>query len=264
MRKDSIQYEECRLEGVKELDDYQWFYDRHRVFPAVFENRQHKKILDISAGVGCAALNIQKHYPAEILCNDISPTCLKILSQQGLPHVSFDLDDPEIPYPFPNEHFDAIISLVTIEHLLNIDYFMSETKRILCDGGYLYICTPNYASLNYLLKLCFDGKSFHDPLSSDTLTKYEFYAHVRYFTYRTLLEYVSAFGFTPDTVYVALPESNTQYLALCKRSKIKGMVRRYSRWLMYHMLSPRWIAEPILCFRNAATKERFKLRKVIL
>lgn len=259
----AIQLEEARLQGIKRIQDYPDFHERHRIIPAIFEDRRHKKILDVAAGVGCAAKRIQDHYPTDLLCNDITPTCLSILQQMGIPTVSFDLDDLG-PFPFPDGHFDAVISLATIEHLLHVDHFLEEIHRILSDDGYLYLSTPNYAGLAYLPRFLLAGKTFHDPLSKSSRTRYEFYAHVRYFTYRTLLEFTSSFGFVPDTVYLALPGGSTRYQALYARSRLKAVTFRYAMMFLYSALSPRWASEPILCFRKAGSKFDHKLRKVIL
>lgn len=214
--------------------------------------------------MGCAAQRIRDNYPANLLCNDISPTCLKILGKLGLPTVSFDLDDNKKPFPFADGHFDAVISLVTIEHLMNLDHFLKETNRILSNGGYLYISTPNYASLYYVANLLLLGRSFHNPLSQTKLERYEFYSHIRYFTYKTLLEFVSSFGFTPDSVYIALPKSSSRYQSLQSASKPRALAHRYVRWLMYHLLSPRWASEPIVCFQKSQKRMNRKLRKVVL
>ena len=261
MKKQAIQVEEKRLEGVESIEDYPDFHERHRVFPAVFENRQHKKILDIAAGVGCAAQRIKENYPAELLCNDITPTCLRILKKLGLSTVSFDLDDAEQAFPLPDGYFDGIVCLATLEHMINIDHFVQEIHRILSADGYLYMSTPNYNGLVYLPRFLLKGKTFHDPLSKSSSERYEFYAHVRYFTYRTLVEYVSSFGFIPDTVYLPLPGGSTRYRAL---SKPKAIAYRYAMMFVYNLLSPRWAAEPIICFRKASNNKRRKLRKVIL
>ncbi len=93
MRRDSVALEEERLRGIEVVDDYPSFHERHRIFPALFEDRQHKRILDVAAGVGCAAQRIQEDYPAELVCNDASPTAIKVLEKMGLNTVSFDLDD---------------------------------------------------------------------------------------------------------------------------------------------------------------------------
>jgi 2-polyprenyl-3-methyl-5-hydroxy-6-metoxy-1,4-benzoquinol methylase len=263
MRQDAIRLEEKRLQDVNAIQDYPDFHERHRVFPAVFENRQHKRIFDVAAGVGCAAQRVRDHYPAEILCNEITPKCLKILEQLGLPTVSFDLDN-EQAYPFPDGHFDAVISLSTIEHLIHVDHFVKEIHRILSNAGYLYLSSPNYASMSFFPRFVLAGKTFHDPLSESLRQRYEFYAHVRYFTYTTLLEFVSSFGFIPDAVYLPLPAGSTRYQALYARSKPKALAFRYVTWLMYHVLSPRWASEPILCFQKASSRMDRKVRKVVL
>ena len=264
MRKDAIQLEETRLHGIKNIQDYPDFHERHRVVPAIFEDRQHKTILDIAAGVGCAAQRIHEGYPADLLCNDITPACLNILKELGLSTISFDIDDESKPFPFEDGHFDAIIAMATIEHVLHVDHFLREIHRILNDNGYLYLTAPNYAGLVYIPRFLLAGRTFHDPLSKSSRTRYEFYAHVRYFTYRTLLEFVSSFGFVPDTVYLALPGGSRRYRALYSRSKPKALAFRYAMMMMYHVLSPRWASEPILCFRKTGSTTNRRFRKVVL
>ncbi len=262
MRKDAILLEEKRLENVRKLEDYSSFHERHRVFPAVFENRGHARILDLSAGVGCVAARIHDLYPAELLCNEISPTCLKILNGIGVKTVSFDLDDESAPFPFPDGHFDAVISLATIEHIIHLDHFMNESRRILRENGYLYLSTPNYASFVHMPRFLFRGQTFHDPFRPPG--RYEFFAHVRYFTYRTIVEFVGSFGFAPDTVYLPLPAESSYYRALRASSRAKAFTYRQLMRLMYRLSSPRWASEPVICFQKSAEPARRRIRKVVL
>ena len=250
MRNEAIQLEELRLQHVNELSDYQAHHERHRIFPEIFENRKQSRIIDLAAGVGVVGKRIKDRYPAELLCNDICPKCLKTMGKVGLDTVSFDIDDKDKPFPLKDGSFDAVIALATIEHLINIDHFIGEINRILRDGGYLYLSAPNYAGLTYLLPFLMTGKTFHDPLSDPS--RYEFYAHVRYFTYQTLLEWVSSHNFTPEAVYLPLPESSSRYLALRQKSAVKAMLFRNAMRMFYRM-SPRWTAEPVICFKKGTS-----------
>ncbi len=177
MREDAVELEESRLGGIEKIEDYQGnlklgFKERHRIFPAIFENRQHRRILDVAAGVGCAAKRIRDNYQADLMCSDVSPTCLRILNKLRIPTVSFDIDDDKGAFPFADGQFDAVISLVTIEHLIHVDHFVKEIHRILCNDGYLYIATPNYAAPEYWVPtLLLSGRTFHNPLGPES-TRY--------------------------------------------------------------------------------------------
>lgn len=262
MRKDAIRLEEQRLEKVHKLEDYPSFHERHRVFPAVFEDRGHQRILDLSAGVGCVASRIKDRYPGEIIGNEISPTCLKILEDLGVRTASFDLDEEGAPFPFPDGHFDALISLSTIEHIIHLDHFLAESRRILADDGRLYLSTPNYASFVHWPRFLFRGLTFHDPFHPPG--RYEFYAHVRYFTYRTTLEFVASFGFIPEVVYLPLPAESSHFRRMRASSRGKAWAFRRAMQMIYRILSPRWASEPVICFRKTDEPARRKIRKVVL
>ncbi len=260
----AIELEERRLAGIESIEQYPSFHERHRVFPAIFENRAHRRIIDLSAGVGIVGQRIKNGYPAEIVCNDIAPTCLRILRKLGLQTVSFNLDDEQTCYPFEDGTFDAAISLATIEHLLHPDHFLREVQRILTDEGYLYISTPNYASILYLPRLVLKGETFHNPLSKNERTRYEFYGHVRYFTYKTLREYVSSFGFRLQAVYLPVPQGSTHFRNMLAHSRPKALLYRRLLIWMYRFLSPRWAPEPVLCFQKGLADGQRRARKVLL
>lgn len=262
MRRDATTVEEGRLQGVKKIEDYPSFHERHRIFPEIFGGRNHKRILDIAAGVGCAARRIHDGYSGEIICNDITPTCLRVLKRQGLNAVSFDIDDEAAVFPFPDGYFDAVVSLATIEHILTLDHHMQEIHRVLSEHGHLYISTPNYAGLVHLPRYLLRGESFHNPLKEGD--RYEFYAHVRYFTFKTLMDFVCSFGFTPLEVYLPLPESSSYYRDMQTRSPFKAWAFRSFIQLLYTFGSPRWASEPVICFQKGSPDFSQKYRKILL
>lgn len=266
MRSDALSLEENRLSGLENQDDYISIHERHRIFPEVFENRGHREILDISAGVGIVGKRIKERYSYDkLVCNDISPTALKIMSRAGLDTVSFDLDSQDEQYPLADSSCDAIISLAAIEHIINTGHFVKEIFRILKPGGYFYLSSPNYAGLLYLLPVIFSGRTFHNPLREES--RYEFFAHVRYFTYRTLVEYVSSFGLFPQVVYIGTPRESSKYLQLKRRSKFKAFVFRSALATIYRIGSPRLASEPVICFYKPEAGQKMastRPRKVIL
>ena len=249
----SIGLEEERLKEISGLDDFDMFHERHRIFPALFEDRNHRKIIDVAAGIGAAAGRVHTKYDAELICNDLSPKCLDSLKKMGIQTTSFDLDDASKPYPFKDGEFCAIISLATVEHLYNIENFFYEAKRILKNEGHLYLSVPNYNGLNYLIPLLFKGKTFHDPLTPKE--KYEFYGHLRYFTHISLIKYITSFGFTAETVYLGKPEQGTRYLQFKSKHKIGAAIYKALMMILFTVFPPRWAPEPVICFRKSESPE---------
>ena len=256
MRTDSQALEAGRMTGMT-IENYPWLHERHRIFPEIFEKRNHRNILDISAGIGIVARNITERYPCKLHCNEVDEACLLELKKLPVELSSFDLDSGKA-LPLPDSAFDAIICLATIEHLINIDVFVKELYRILAAEGRLYLSVPNYASLYWMIPLL-RGRTFHDPFGERS--RYEFYAHIRYFTYRTLLEYMAHFGFKPDTVYLTLPKGSTKFQRIKERSAFGAFFIQKAFGFLYR-LSPRWHQEPVICF--AKGEQQVKVREVIL
>ena len=124
------------------VENFQWVHERHRIFPEIFENRNHKKIIDISAGIGVVADRISENYDCEFYCNEIDPNCLKELEKLNVTTISFDIDSGE-PFPISDCFYDAVLCFDTLERLKHIDFFITELHRILNDEGRLYLSITN-------------------------------------------------------------------------------------------------------------------------
>jgi len=256
MRQDSQALEAGRMTGLT-IENYPWLHERHRIFPEVFEDRRHQNVIDISAGIGIVAKRITDRYPCTMHCNEVDETCVSQLRQLPVQLQSFDLDSAA-GLPLPDAAFDAVICLATIEHLVHVDTFVQELHRILTPDGRLYLSVPNYASLYWMIPLL-RGRTFHDPFGERS--RYEFYAHIRYFTYHTLIDYMAHFGFSPDTVYLTLPKGSSKFMSIRARSAAAAFVIQKGFGLLYR-LSPRWHQEPVVCFAKGTG--RGKPKKVVL
>lgn len=265
MPEDASPLEEARLESLDDTDGYsaRHLRERLRVFSAVFDGREHRRILDVAAGMGSIARRARDGYPAELVCNRVSPTFLRTLQGMAISTTGIDIEGNGEPLPFPEGHFDAVIATVSIEQVVHIDHFVQEIRRILGREGYLYMSACDWAGGPYLRRSQLSGKSFHDPMPGRE-NGYEFFARVRYFTYGTLLEFVSSLGFTPEAVYVAIPSESARFQATYSDPRLGDLALQYAMKLMYRVLSPRWAAEPLICFRKDAGPTRGRIRKAVL
>ena len=97
-------------------------------------------------------------------------------------------------FDFPDNYFDLVVSVDTIEHIKNVKAFMENTKRCVKDGGLIMITTPNYARLIRRVLMIKQALKpawpipFWDYVDHDPYT-----GHIREFTPRELRMLFSAF-----------------------------------------------------------------------
>ena len=83
--------------------------------------------------------------------------------------------DPDAPLPFADGSFDLVVCTETLEHVRDLQLFLSEVRRVLVPGGRLAITTPAHRGLI----------AVPDPLSP----------HLRFLTKRTLRALLDRMGF---------------------------------------------------------------------
>ena len=123
------------------------------------------------------------------------------------------------PFPYPDEHFDLVIAGEIIEHLIyDPMHMLLESRRVLRDGGFLLITTPNVGSVTSVAKTL-DGHDnpqvfflYKRPLPGEE----EDIGHVREYTAYELGEVVKAAGFEVKQLFTTFIEEFSSHLPLLK------------------------------------------------
>lgn len=110
-----------------------------------FGNVHGKKILDVGCGKGrFSALLSEKG--AHVIGVDISNGLLEI-ARKRVKNVRFE-HGSATNLPFPDNSFDYVLCIETLEHIPDIEKALKEMARVLCVGGGLIIIDKNKLSLN--------------------------------------------------------------------------------------------------------------------
>jgi SAM-dependent methyltransferase len=107
------------------------------------------------------------------------------------------------PLPFRDGAFDVVVTLETIEHVLDPDALLAEAHRLLAPGGTLILSTPRLDSFLVIGSLllgvqppgveCSTRRRYGSPFGEQRAS-----GHVHLFTRRALAEALAANGFRLD------------------------------------------------------------------
>lgn len=99
------------------------------------------RILNIWSRTGNLIPYLRRTHGLTIHNREASPRMMAI-AKQHFPEEEFSLTDLEDLSEFPDNYFDRVISLETLEHVPKPSIFMQELSRILKPGGILVMSTP--------------------------------------------------------------------------------------------------------------------------
>ncbi|MFA7097552.1 MAG: class I SAM-dependent methyltransferase [Gammaproteobacteria bacterium] len=106
-----------------------------------------RRILDLPCGAGA--------FSARLLADGAEVVSVDIERSESLlvPAERLVLHDANLTFPFADSEFDAVVSIEGIEHIENPFHFLRECRRVLKDGGYLIVTTPNADSFASRMKV---------------------------------------------------------------------------------------------------------------
>ncbi len=136
------------------------------------------RILDVGCGRGTAGIRLDRR--RGLFGVDISFRAGGEAAKAYQGVVSADAGTDGLP--FRDDTFELCLMLDVVEHLPDPPSILSETRRVLREGGHLLICTPNILYWRHLRTMV-AGRRF--PKTSTDSHPYGG-GHVHFFTYRDL------------------------------------------------------------------------------
>ena len=140
---------------------------------------------------------------------DIVEGALKKSKKRGIKVKKSDLNNK---FPFDDNFFDVVHANQVIEHLINVDCFIDEIKRVLKPNGYCIISTENLSSIDNLLAMFLGQQAFSQHISEKyhlgnkfsphhgEPMKFKFLVHRTIFSYFGLQDIFKHYGFRIDKV----------------------------------------------------------------
>lgn len=167
---------------------YKYFVEfRSEILPIMpkFSDR----VLDLGCGSGETSGYFKKFGLVNWVCGVEGSHEAATLAKQKLDFI-LEGDIEKIEYPFPDKHFDLILALDILEHLVDPWTVVKKLRRLLKPEGKLIVSMPNVRHFSVLIPLLFlgDWRYTQQGLLDST--------HLRFFTRKTVMSLFENEGFS--------------------------------------------------------------------
>ena len=183
--------------------------NRKAILDMVEENLS-AKILDLGCGKGeFTKILSEKVGTTDIYGIEFVDAVAQLAEESGIKAYRANLNEK---LPIKDEMFDFVHANQVIEHLYETDVFIKEIYRLLKEGGYAIISTPNLSSFHNIISLIFGKQPFTVHISNEVILGNSFdpkhgmkhgskgEIHLRIFTYEALKELFEYHGFEVENI----------------------------------------------------------------
>jgi ubiquinone/menaquinone biosynthesis C-methylase UbiE len=187
-----------------------WELNVKNIIKLCLVNDKQGQVLDLGCGDG----ELTQRFAEEIGLSHIIGIDWHVPSIQNARQYNIQLIRGNVQHtlPFPNQHFDLVISNQVIEHLTDVDMFVKEIYRILKVGGKAIISTENLSSWHNIAALVMGQQAFSQQISEYHIignrfanfrgyTAVGYGGHQKIFTTQGLRELCELYGFEVEGVY---------------------------------------------------------------
>jgi len=161
--------------------------DRIRLKKALGFVESGGKVLDVGCFTGVIGKEIES-LGNDVYGIEISLPAISKANSKGIKTIRSDMDNK---LPVKSNTFDGVFAGEVIEHLFDVDTFLSEIHRVLRKNGYIVLTTPNLLSFWNRIR-AIAGMPFID-FNKDK-------QHIRFFTKSTLKDLLKKHGFETEKI----------------------------------------------------------------
>jgi len=139
-------------------------FTRSRILPIYYEIPEGAKVLDVGANSGEFMQLLKKKKGCDVTGADISDVVVEIAKKKGLNMVHVDAET----LPFPDNTFDVVTLMETLEHFHEPIKYLKEISRVLKPGGYILGTCPHANLERYVHE---DSRLHHQYYTEESLYK---------------------------------------------------------------------------------------------
>jgi SAM-dependent methyltransferase len=141
-----------------------------------------ERALDVGCGDGRLSAELAA---LKLFAADVSRVALDRAQPRLGPDTQLVELEPDAPLPLEDSQFDLVLCAETLEHVRDVQFLLSELRRVLRPGGTLAVTTPAHSRLTGLKLLVRGFENGFDPFSP----------HLRFFTKRSLVRVLGELGY---------------------------------------------------------------------
>ena len=218
---------------ARSMRDLDWVLDRL----IARDPRRQGGLLDLGSGMGALASHIGGRLALdELIGVDLDPERLKSAAARGVRPLLLDLNSDAIPLPAGSVRVVTCFGLLAYLNLY--DNVLSESARVLEDGGWLLLSMPNLASYFNRISLLFGYQPHAVAVSRyrqagmigqrrDARTSSNMPPLLHGATLRCMREVLDAYGFDVEIVRGFAPGDRRRPIIDSIACRIPGLSRRF-------------------------------------
>jgi ubiquinone/menaquinone biosynthesis C-methylase UbiE len=174
-------------------EDVHFNYFAH-VWRDVCSDIEFHSLLDIGCGNGVFSAMLGQKANLRLCGVDGNPYAVEQAKKIGFDEVKLVKDFNFEALPYESNSFDMILCKDVLEHLFDPAYLLREAYRVLKSDGFLLIHVPNHFSMRGRIHFLFTNNI--DPFNYFPESKRWNFPHIRFFTYKSLVELLDSKQFS--------------------------------------------------------------------